>query len=206
VLRCSGLALATGSILDLGDNDLIIPGGNAAEVNQWIRDWRLIGKAAEYRTTVGILNDKGDANHTPITTTFAGQNVLATDVLVKYTWNGDVNLDGRLNADDYFFIDQGFLQKPTPPKYRDGDFNLDGKINADDYFLIDSAFLNQKGQVLSAPKPALTASFAASAGAIDIRRSEQVLTAPAAAPSVPKARTSSIFSVQRVREVWDSNL
>ena len=75
--------------------------------------------------------------------------------------DGDLNLDGRINADDYFYIDQGFLQKPTPPKYHDGDFNFDGKINADDYFLIDQAFLNQQGQVLSAPKPALAATATA---------------------------------------------
>jgi hypothetical protein len=64
---------------------------------------------------------------------------------VKYTYNGDANLDGRVNADDYFRIDSGFLAQLDDPTWRDGDFNYDGTINADDYFLIDSAFLGQGG-------------------------------------------------------------
>jgi hypothetical protein len=104
-----------------------------------------------------MINDKGDGLMALIAN-LAGTTVTVNDVLVKYGWNGDVNLDGRVNADDYFRIDSGFLNRPPSPTYRDGDFNFDGKINADDYFLIDQAFLNQKGVVLSAPKPALASS------------------------------------------------
>ena len=74
---------------------------------------------------------------------FGGVTVDANSVLVRTTYDGDANLDGRINADDYFKIDSGFLSQPATPKFADGDFNYDGRINADDYFLIDSAFLGQ---------------------------------------------------------------
>jgi hypothetical protein len=70
-------------------------------------------------------------------------------ITVKYTWNGDGNLDGKINADDYFLIDSGFLAPPDEPLYRHGDFNFDDRIDADDYFLIDSAFLGQAGTLAS---------------------------------------------------------
>ena len=90
-----------------------------------------------------IRNDRGDG--TRIFDTFAGRAVDANAVLLRYTYNGDANLDGVINSDDYFRIDSGFLAQPASPGYRDGDFNYDGSINSDDYFLIDSAFLGQAG-------------------------------------------------------------
>jgi hypothetical protein len=92
-----------------------------------------------------ILNDDGAGQ--PLMTEFAGHAVGLSDILLKYTWNGDANLDGRVNADDYFRIDAGFLGKSKG--FRNGDFNLDGKVNADDYFKIDSAMLGQKGTMQS---------------------------------------------------------
>jgi hypothetical protein len=78
-----------------------------------------------------------------LTGTFGGQLVDGNCVLVKYTWEGDANLDGVVNADDYFQIDSGFIARKTG--WFDGDFNYDGVINADDYFQIDSAFMGQSG-------------------------------------------------------------
>ena len=52
-----------------------------------------------------------------------------------YTYCGDANLDGLINGDDYFRIDNGFFAHLSG--FSNGDFNYDGVINADDYFLID---------------------------------------------------------------------
>jgi hypothetical protein len=76
-------------------------------------------------------------------------------VLVKYTWDGDANLDGVVNADDYFQIDSGYITQAKG--YQNGDFNYDDIINADDYFLIDSAYIGQSGS-LAASKPELAVS------------------------------------------------
>jgi hypothetical protein len=70
------------------------------------------------------------------------------DVRIKYSYNGDANLDGMINFDDYFRIDSAYLEQPANPAYEQGDFNYDGSINFDDYFLIDSTFLGQ-GEPLS---------------------------------------------------------
>jgi hypothetical protein len=32
---------------------------------------------------------------------------------IRYTWNGDANLDGVINADDYFMIDSGFISQAS---------------------------------------------------------------------------------------------
>ena len=84
-------------------------------------------------TTLGVAKaeDKGHGD----TGTFGGQSVSATDVLVMYTYCGDANLDGLINGDDYFRIDNGFLAHLSG--FSNGDFNYDGVINADDYFRID---------------------------------------------------------------------
>jgi len=76
-------------------------------------------------------------------------------ILVKYTYNGDANEDGMLNADDYAAIDAGFASHATG--YNNGDFNFSGgSPNPDDYFIIDKTF-NDQGAPLSDPIPAAAA-------------------------------------------------
>ena len=56
-------------------------------------------------------------------------------VLVKHTYAGDANLDGKIDVDDYGRID---LNIPLGTSgWNNGDFNYDGKINVDDYGIID---------------------------------------------------------------------
>ena len=44
---------------------------------------------------------------------FDGQNPSKTDILVKYTYYGDANLDGQADAGDYSLIDNGYLNHLT---------------------------------------------------------------------------------------------
>ena len=69
------------------------------------------------------------------TAEFAGQNVDATAVLIKYTYGGDANLDGLINVDDYGRIDFNIHLGVTG--WFNGEFNYDGKIDVDDYGIID---------------------------------------------------------------------
>src|SRR5213076_685746 len=66
---------------------------------------------------------------------WSGVTADATSVLVKYTYGGDANLDGRINVDDYGRID--FNASLGVAGWYNGDFNYDGKINVDDYGIID---------------------------------------------------------------------
>jgi hypothetical protein len=61
-----------------------------------------------------------------------------------YTYNGDANLSGHVDADDYFQIDSHYNKSANSVKlWINGDFNYDGKINGDDYMLIDNAYVGQ---------------------------------------------------------------
>ncbi len=85
------------------------------------------------------------------TAVFNGQAVDATSVLIKFTYAGDANMDGRIDADDYFQIDSNYNKTDNSFKsYLDGDFDYNGLINGDDYFIIDSNF-NAQGLQLAAP-------------------------------------------------------
>jgi len=160
VLVTSNLQIAATATLDLADNDLIVratPATRAAvlaNISSMIRsarsnNWQGPGIASsaaltnDLATLAAAINVIG--SNQPLFTQFDQQDVGVNDILVKYTWAGDANLDGLVNADDYFQIDSSFITKPANPHYYDGDFTYDGAINADDYFLIDSAFIGQSG-------------------------------------------------------------
>jgi uncharacterized delta-60 repeat protein len=149
--------------LDLADNDMIVHGGDVTHVTSWIqsgyagRTWTgygIISSTAHSttqpnnETTLGIASVNTTANATHYTD-FADRGVNTTDVIVKYTYAGDANLDGGVNGDDYFRIDSGFISNLTG--WYNGDFNYSGLVNADDYFLIDSGFNTSPGA-----KPAFT--------------------------------------------------
>ena len=143
------LAIAPKGTLDLADHEMHIP----AMLDGWkallvaIEDW--VGRARN--SNAGMWKGTGITSSVAAANPLTGLAVWANDqvdapfvpITVKYTYNGDATLDGRVNSDDYFLIDRGFLAQPAKPLYRDGDFNFDDRINSDDYFLIDSAFLGQ---------------------------------------------------------------
>ncbi|MCY2954352.1 MAG: PKD domain-containing protein [Planctomycetota bacterium] len=177
VLVTNGLVLAGDAVLDLCDNLLIVraaPGSResvlsavsvliASAHNSTAKPWQgagitsTIAKVTPYTTLAAVINDKGDG--IPFRTEILGQPVGANDVIVKYTWDGDANLDGVVNADDYFQIDSGYITQKGG--YYNGDFNYDGVVNADDYFLIDSAYIGQSGPLAaSKPQSAISADVA----------------------------------------------
>jgi autotransporter-associated beta strand protein len=120
-------------------------------------------------TALGILvNDNAGTPYYgsggTIASTFAGVSPADGDVLVKYTYYGDTNLDGKVDASDYSRIDSGFLLGKTG--WANGDFNYDGVINGSDYTLIDNAF-NTQGALIAAdiaPNAVATAEIAPSGG------------------------------------------
>jgi hypothetical protein len=80
-----------------------------------------------------------DPTGLPILSSFAGEAVSAGDVLLGVREFGDLNLDRRIDIDDYFAIDVGYSRRHAG--YLNGDFDYDEDIDADDYFLIDLGFL-----------------------------------------------------------------
>jgi hypothetical protein len=152
--RTASLAIAAGAQLDIGEHDLIIDAtpetrdavaaaiaGHVKAAREGDPPWSgngLTSSAAlddAVRSVAAMLN--------PGLESFAGQTVDANAVLVRLTYNGDANLDGLINIDDYVQIDSGYLAQPASPTYAQGNFNYDDRIDIDDYVLIDSAYLGQ---------------------------------------------------------------
>src|SRR5205814_518904 len=91
--------------------------------------------------------------------TFGGLSVTDNDVLVRYTRNGDADLDGKCGDNDVTivggFYDNGVV---TTNNWCDADFNYDGKVDDFDVTII-GAFYAESGGFLS---PAtLTAKYGA---------------------------------------------
>jgi autotransporter-associated beta strand protein len=83
--------------------------------------------------------------------TYGGVAVDGSALLLKYTYFGDVNLDGKITADDYALLDKGYAQYNTgaiptgTAIWQNGDFNYDGVVDSNDYMLADTAFGKQSG-------------------------------------------------------------
>ncbi|CAN5553867.1 hypothetical protein BH09PLA1_BH09PLA1_18280 [soil metagenome] len=144
--------------LDLTDNDLIVHNGSYATITSSIRTARnggLWNQAGITSSTAAAANPKNKTLGTVSGTQyfaaqgagaqFDGTNVSASDILVKYTYYGDADLNGVVNFDDYSRIDGGFNSGGTT--WFQGDFDYNGMVNFDDYSLIDNAFNTQSGSL-----------------------------------------------------------
>ncbi len=199
VLITGSLAFAGGGLLDLSGNDLIVHNGNLSQLTQEIGS----GFAGYWNGTTGITSsaarlasNKALGIRVAASATFDGQTVASSDVLVKYTYFGDANLDGVVNGSDYTLIDNGFNSHLIG--WLNGDFNYDGVVNGDDYTVIDDAF-NTQG-------PALTVSVALD-DAIDISQpgievAPEAAIALAATPAGNGASTFSIATIPSLMEQW----
>jgi hypothetical protein len=163
VLAQHGVALATsisltGSAqLDLGDHDLILDysgGSPLAAVQQMIRSARAGGAwggngitssaardCPQHNRTLGAMEATDFRSIYGEDASFDDVAIDNTAVLVKFTYYGDADFNGRINFDDYSRTDIGFNNHMTG--WRNGDFDGDGRINFDDYVLIDLAFNTQ---------------------------------------------------------------
>jgi hypothetical protein len=183
VLVLGTLALASTSVLDLTDNDLVVTGDSLSAMTD----------AAANGYGNGAWNGKGgltsstaaaDASHltavgviaAPAATTFGGVAVPAGAILAKYTYYGDANLDGKVDIADYTRTDAGFIAHLTG--WANGDFNYDGVVDGSDFTLIDNAFKGQSGS------KAFTAALATAAPAAELHA-----TTFAASPSASQVST-----------------
>jgi hypothetical protein len=195
LLVTNSLTMAASTKLDLADGDMIVQADAAtrqsvlttltariASARNVNPKWTGPGITTSIAPTVAngitglavVLNDN-DQNGA-LYTTFDNEPVDRNSVLVKYTWNGDMDVNGKIDADDYFLIDRGFASHLTG--YRNGDLDYNNKIDSDDYFLIDHAFLSQTGPLSTSapqsaaavPEPTLLSLFTAAIAATTFRK------------------------------------
>jgi hypothetical protein len=194
------------SKLDLNNNDLDIPGGSLATITNQLQEGYNGGK---WNAAGGIVSTSAsnDPNHmfglgaiqnnqggSQIYSVFDGYSAGATDILVKYTYYGDCNLDGKVDGSDYSLLDSAFLADASKPNtvtgWYNGDFNYDGTINGSDYTLADNGF-NSQGAILAdavstaqiataqiaisspVPEPAAIAICVSSALMLSVRRKQR---------------------------------
>jgi autotransporter-associated beta strand protein len=132
----------------------------------------IVSTAAASDTThlhaLGVIqNDDGTGSGNALYSTFEGQSTVDSDVLVKYTYYGDTDLNGEVDGSDYSRIDNAYLHNINNPGspltgWFNGDFNYDGVIDGSDYTLIDNAF-NSQGVQIAAEIAAPTAQIAGGA-------------------------------------------
>jgi hypothetical protein len=171
-----GAVAVTGGKLDLTDNRLITTSPAGTWNGSAYSD--VTGLLASGRNTgnwdgSGIVTSVASGEFTSLaiarasdigisaTAVWAGQTVSSTDTLVRYTYGGDANLDGKLNILDYVRVDQGLAAGLTG--YTNGDFNYDGKVNILDYAPIIDSNIGTQGppfppaggisQVTAVPEP-----------------------------------------------------
>jgi hypothetical protein len=150
VLITSALAITNTSnawqgLVNLNGNDMIVHNGSVPNIFSQLKSG-LNSPGGYWNGTSGIISTTAAADSTHLTTlgyrtggvTFDGQGTSSSDVLVKYTYYGDANLDGTVDGADYQQIDNGFGEHLTG--WQNGDFNYDGVVDGSDFSLIDNSF------------------------------------------------------------------
>ena len=126
ILTTAGLTVAAGVTLDLGGNDLDVSGSTLQAVTGLVAsgfntgtwsgpglDSAAAAADSHHLTALGVIqNNQGGAPLFTAAHPFDGVTPGASDVLVKYTYYGDANLDGVVNAADYTRLDAGYRQPP----------------------------------------------------------------------------------------------
>jgi hypothetical protein len=149
--------LEDAGVLDLRDNDMILHQAGYSNIRSALGKYIISSNAIANPTglTTLALMPNSDSSGNPIFGSssvrglFDGQNTIATDLLIKYTYFGDADLSGFVDATDYSRLDSGLLLQSTGQStgqfsgWYNGDFNLDGVINGSDYTLADNAFNSQ---------------------------------------------------------------
>jgi autotransporter-associated beta strand protein len=171
-------AASANAQLDLSDNKLIVVAGDVGRFDG-TRYSGLTGQVASaYNFSSwdgpGIATSMFDAGpERGVTTlavatadevfyaggTFGGVSVSSGDVLVMYTYAGDLNMDGLIDGADYGVIDNN-VQFPGTSGYANGDINYDGVIDGADYGVIDNAIQFQGAPFPSGTYPGASQSAA----------------------------------------------
>jgi hypothetical protein len=138
-LFCNTLSIASGGALDLADNDLVVNIGDFATIQALVLNG--------FGNTAGIISSTSDGSQ--ILALFDNSLVGASEwngapigtnaIVGKYTFFGDMNLDGQVTGDDYTVIDANLSTTPLAGfAWLAGDANLDGDVTGDDYTVIDA--------------------------------------------------------------------
>jgi hypothetical protein len=166
----NSLSIAPGASVDLTNNAFVIDYAalgtllNDTRVN--IVNNRLVSSLLDSTTAIGYAD-----NATLGRTSFGGVTVDPTSLLIRYTRQGDANLDGTTNIADFAVLGASFNLTGA---WQNGDFNYDQLVNIGDFSLLAANF-NQSvpafaGRPGAIPEPASAAGAMLMMGLIARRR------------------------------------
>ena len=166
------LSVQSGGLLLTNDNDIIVNYTGSSAIASIIAS-----------IVAGSITAAGDVaglpTYLPVAeaadlgmTEFAGISIDETTVIGKYTFVGDANLDGQVDALDYERVDLAIGNTGVVGTAQ-GDLNYDGNVDALDYEQIDLNIGNGVGSPLSAvlvPEPTGMAALVVLAALLPRRR------------------------------------
>jgi hypothetical protein len=148
----ASLSITAGS-LDLKNNSMIVVGNTDAAVRGLITGGKLVTTGTPPAgKTAGLGYAQGnDAAINPLGGSLDGQTFLAADVVVKYTYFGDADLDGDVDGNDVGnwavnFTGSGGSSSKT---WTQGDWDYDGDVDGNDVGRWATNFTGSGGGILN---------------------------------------------------------
>ncbi len=152
VIITGGLDLAAsgggfGGSLDLGNNDMIVNNGVESSLDAMVRAGALRASSAggsgmdAFAGLAVVPNSDGQGG--ALYATFDGVNVVSTDVLVKYTYIGDTDLNGVVDANDLANTLAGLYGGLSG--WGNGDFTYSGRVTTADVNLLLASLAGETG-------------------------------------------------------------
>jgi autotransporter-associated beta strand protein len=154
VLVTGALSIATGGSIDLGSGDMIVHGGASqlASIRSWLTAGTITASATlasspvyTANTTLALfVNDAGGG--VPYFASYDGiTGLTSSDVILKYTYAGDTNLDGVLDGKDFKNAFEGFINGASG--WAAGDVNNSGgAVDATDWSNFLAYYTSYTGQ------------------------------------------------------------
>ncbi|MEI8376167.1 MAG: PEP-CTERM sorting domain-containing protein [Planctomycetota bacterium] len=188
--------------------------GRGSAATQGITSVNLRGSGGTAAAFYGV----GYVNNDVRKTTSWGKVTIATTgnlALLRETWLGDANMDGRVDSNDYSLW-SGQYSNPiaTNNVWYFGDFNSDGKVDSNDYSYWSASYSNNLTSVGGSASPIQFSQL--SAGPIGITAVPEPSTMSGGITAVPEPSTLALclagavgllgFSLRRFRKSKSNNV
>ncbi len=145
VSQIAGISVYKGSTFDITNNTVIINGADIPSEESWLLKKLASACNGGLWNGVGITSSTAAASPLVYGVGFAPATdasvlgLLPGQVELKYTLDGDCNLDGRVNGADFAILAANF-NKAAPDGWADGDFYYTGSVNGGDFALLVNNF------------------------------------------------------------------